>query len=53
VAAVRARLQEVQAELSAAEEGARAAGERVRQAVDAARAARREADRLQSALPPS
>ncbi|HXA29780.1 MAG TPA: hypothetical protein VN193_13660 [Candidatus Angelobacter sp.] len=52
VAAVRTRLQSLQAELSAAEEEAKAAAGRVRDAVEAARAARREADRLQSALPP-
>lgn len=51
VTALRTRLQEVQAELSAAEEESRAAGERVRQAVEAARAARREADRLAAAGP--
>jgi len=48
LAAVRARLQDLQAELSAAEEQARAAAERVRAAVEAARSARREADRLQA-----
>jgi hypothetical protein len=52
VTAARTRVQELQAELSAAEEEARAAAERVRDAVEAARAARREADRLESALPP-
>jgi len=52
VAAARARLAEVQAELAAAEDEARAAADRVAEAVEQARAARREADRLQSALPP-
>jgi hypothetical protein len=52
VAAARLRMQELQAELSAAEEEARAAADRVHDAVAAARAARREADRLQSVLPP-
>jgi hypothetical protein len=53
VADVRTRMQELQAELSRAEDAARAAADMVREAVEGARTARREADRLQSALPPA
>jgi predicted nucleic acid-binding Zn-ribbon protein len=52
VAELRTRMQDLQAELSDAEAASRTAADGVRSAVEAARAARREADRLRSALPP-
>lgn len=53
VSSLRAQLQALQADLTVAETQSRTAADRVREAVDAARAARREADRLQSTLPPA
>jgi len=52
VAELRSRMQLLQAELSDAETQSKSAADAVRAAVEASRAARREADRLQSALPP-
>lgn len=48
VAALRAQLQSLQSDLSDAEQQSRAAADEVRKAVEASRAARREADRLQA-----